>query len=198
MKNKIFLILLFISINMATAQECAIENEIQPRIKDATISFPWIHRGKIIYYYFQSEKTRFKTYVYQIDNDASVALSNRIDSLNKVIKYEIHESDEDAFIKKHLRFFVLDMMTHGAYEVITKDSIVDGKTSDEKIMMNYILDPSPAIVAGKWSMRFNLVTEWGAIEQWRLQGQLRPLKIISFTRKILKPDGTMGPISLIK
>jgi len=169
--------------------------------KDVTIAFPWVKSGKILQQRCDFLFGQFDTLVYETKDGKYFCLQGRIDTMNMVLANEVRKEDALQFLEKAMTSFVHDILSYPlASNSIITEGYIKNHADDQKILQPYIIsEPHPFVSNTKnltvsenaWIMNFNVATKLGAIEAWLISGTVDPLAITAFSRKIIKPNGTL-------
>ena len=120
-----------------------------------------------------------------------IILSGGIDGLNVVLKNEVSEEKAKEFLHDYCAGFLLSTMTFTPSLFVSVEYDSTGFTIKNDRGKNN----KPVVIKDNdWTLQFGVATTRGGIELWHVSGQVSPLRIIDFNRKIILPDGTLEPI----
>jgi len=176
--------------------------------EDVTFYWKWVKSGKVFMQkgYFPAGED-YSILVYKTKDGEYFYLSGCMDSMNVMLAKEVKKEEALQFLEKEMTAFIHDILrppTAGS-AIITKRYVeTTGVDFGRKILEPYIIDkeepyvpyvPNKKIVTvegNKWTINLNVRTKYGAIEAWLISGTVDPLRITTFNKNILKPEGTLG------
>jgi hypothetical protein len=199
MKNSAFVLTAIIATSTMTHGQTGSNSTPAVQTWEAGQDFgSWIKRGKLVYQTVNLNAGQLGAYVYQGRSGNWVLLSGRLDGINAILGDEIAKESAARFLDENLARLLLATMAPPRSSIIDKEFLTiyvpSGDSNSVAKLQRYKSDAKPVVAGNDWTLEFNVASDRGGIEHWRVTGRLAPFSIQSFSREIAESNGAFEPL----
>jgi len=161
---------------------------------DITYTFSWVKSGTVYHQMCDFITERLNVLIYKANDGKLYYLLGKIDSMNIMLAGEVSKENARIFLEKDMTDFIKCMLSNSAHsgKIVTESYFRARDMDEQKILQQYVLGENNLSITGnEWMINLNVITREGGIEAWTTTGTVSPLAISMFSRKLVKPGGTI-------